>query len=118
MNRLMKLHAILLFFAAAFVLRGADLTGTWAADVVLDAGSGTATFVFEQKGETLSGTYSGVLGQAKVAGTVKGDQVEWSFDGGAAGKVTFKGSLDGATKMKGTTEYGLLGAGTFTANKK
>jgi hypothetical protein len=118
MNRFMKLHAILLFFATVLVVRGADLTGTWAADVVLDAGSGTATFVFEQKGEILSGTYSGVLGQAKVAGTVKGDQVEWSFDGGPAGKVTFKGSLDGATKMKGTAEYGQLGAGTFTASKK
>jgi hypothetical protein len=52
----MKLLAILLFFAALFVLRGADLTGTWTPDVMLDAGSRTATFVFEQKGEILSGT--------------------------------------------------------------
>jgi hypothetical protein len=49
LNRLIKLPAIPLFFAAVFALRGADLTGTWAADVALDAGSGTATFVFEQK---------------------------------------------------------------------
>jgi len=99
-------------------LRAADISGTWAADVMLDAGSGTATFVFDQKGDTFSGTYSGVLGQAKLSGTVKGDQVEWSFDGGPAGKVSFKGTLDGASKMKGTAEYGQLGKGTFTAQKK
>jgi hypothetical protein len=113
----MRVLALLLLSTACFV-SAADVTGTWAADVVLDAGTGTATFVFEQKGETFSGTYSGVLGQAKVTGTLKGDQVEWSFDGGAAGKVTFNGTLNGANKMKGTAEYGQLGKGTFTAEKK
>ena len=112
-----KLAALIMVFSAV-VLRAADVSGTWTANVVLDAGSGMATFVFEQKGETLSGTYSGVVGQAKVTGTVKGDQVEWSFDGGQAGKVTYHGTLDGASKMKGTTEYGGLGKGTFTAEKK
>ncbi|PWT98603.1 MAG: hypothetical protein C5B51_28875 [Terriglobia bacterium] len=101
-----------------FVLSAADLTGTWTAAVVLDAGTGSATFTFQQTGEALSGTYSGILGDAKVTGTVKGDQVEWSFDGGQVGKVTYKGTLDGASKIKGTTEYGQLGNGTFTATKK
>ena len=111
-----KSAALVLMFATAVALYGDDVSGTWTANVVLDAG--TATFVFEQKGETLSGTYSGVLGQAKLTGTVKGDQVEWSFDSGQAGKVTYHGTLDGASKMKGTTEYGQLGKGTFTADKK
>jgi hypothetical protein len=113
-----KLAVLVLAVSTAFVLRAADVTGTWAAAVVLDAGTGTATFTFQQTGETLSGTYSGVLGDAKVTGTVKGEQVEWSFDGGPAGKVTYKGTLDGASKMKGTAEYGQLGKGTFTADKK
>ena len=113
-----KLAAFFLLFSTAVVLLGADVSGTWTAAVVLDAGSGTATFVFAQKGETLTGTYTGVLGEAKVTGTVKGDQVEWSFDSGQAGKVTYAGTLDGASKMKGTTEYGALGKGTFTAEKK
>lgn len=85
---------------------------------MLDAGSGTATFVFQQQGDSLSGTYSGVLGEAKVTGTVMGDKVEWSFDGGQAGKVSFQGVLDGPARIKGTAEYGLLGKGTFTAEKK
>lgn len=113
-----KLAALVLMLAGVLALRGADVSGTWAAAVMLDAGAGTATFVFAQKGEALSGTYSGVLGEAKVTGTVKGDQVEWSFDGGQAGKVTYHGTLEGASKMKGTTEYGALGKGTFTADKK
>ena len=113
-----KLAVLLLLLTAVFIAHAADVTGTWSVAVVLDAGSGTATFVFEQKGETFSGTYSGVLGDAKVTGTVKGNEVEWSFDGGPAGKVLFKGTLDGATKMKGTAEYGQLGKGTFTAEKK
>jgi len=103
---------------AALTLRGADLTGSWSASVVLDAGSGTATFVFKQTGEALSGSYTGTLGQAQVTGTVKGDQAEWSFENDQVGKVAYKGVLDGAGKMKGTVIYGQLGAGTFTAEKK
>ena len=113
-----KLVILFLLLTAALVLGAADVSGTWSAAVVLDAGSGTATFVFQQQGAVLSGTYSGVLGEAKVTGTVMGDKVEWSFDGGQAGKVTFQGTLDGPAKMKGTAEYGLLGKGTFTAEKK
>lgn len=113
-----KLAICLLLLAVSAVLQAADISGTWSAAVVLDAGSGTATFVFQQQGEALSGTYSGVLGEAKVTGTVTGDKVEWSFDGGQAGKVSFQGTLDGPSKMKGTAEYGLLGKGTFTAEKK
>jgi hypothetical protein len=112
-----KLPILVLLLAAAFVVRAADLSGTWSAAVVLDAGSGTATFVFQQTGANISGTYSGVLGDAKVTGTVMDDQVEWSFDS-QAGKVTFKGTLEGPAKMKGTAQYGQLGKGTFTAEKK
>lgn len=114
----MKKLTILTVLVLALTLRGADLTGTWAASVVLDAGSGIATFNFKQNGEALSGTYSGTLGEAQVTGTVKGDQAEWSFDSGQAGKITYKGVLDGAGKMKGSVVYGQLGAGTFTAEKK
>jgi hypothetical protein len=102
----------------ALNLRGADLTGTWSASVVLDAGNGVATFSFKQTGEALSGTYSGTFGQAQITGTVKDDQVEWSFEGGQVGKVAYKGVLDGANKMRGSVTYGQLGAGTFTAERK
>jgi hypothetical protein len=113
-----KLAVLTVLMLAALTLRGADLTGTWSASVVLDAGNGVATFVFKQTGEALSGTYSGTFGQAQVTGAVKGDQAEWSFDSGQAGKVAYKGVIDSAGKIKGSVTYGQLGAGTFTAEKK
>ncbi|HXP85474.1 MAG TPA: hypothetical protein VN841_12180 [Bryobacteraceae bacterium] len=114
----MKRRAVLIFLLSALALWGADLTGTWSADVVLDAGSGTATFVFKQDGEKLTGSYSGTLGKSTVTGTVKGDKAEWSFDIDQVGKATYTGTLDGSTKMKGAVVYGVLGKGTFTAEKK
>jgi hypothetical protein len=101
----------------ALTLAAADISGTWSASVVLDAGSGTATFVLKQDGDKLSGSYSGALGEAKVTGSVKGDEAEWSFESEDAGKVVYKGKLDGAAKIKGTVEYGQLGKGSFTAEK-
>jgi hypothetical protein len=113
----MRRLLIVLALSSALALCAADISGTWAAAVRLDAGSGTATFVFKQAGDALTGTYTGALGSADVKGTVKGNQVEWSFENSDAGKISYKGTVDGAT-MKGTVEYGQLGAGTFTAEKK
>ena len=109
-----KLLVLALIGVAAFA---ADITGTWTAAVELDAGNGSATFVLKQTGDQLSGTYSGALGSAPVKGTVKGDKVEWTFDTADAGTVSYSGTLSGATKMKGTVEYGQLGKGTFSAEK-
>ena len=97
---------------------GRDISGTWSANVVLDAGTGNATFVLKQTGDTLAGSYSGALGEAKVTGSLKGDEVEWWFETEDAGKVVYRGKLEGASKIKGTVEYGSLGKGTFTAEKK
>lgn len=102
---------------SALALCAADISGTWSAAVTLDAGSGTATFVFKQAGETLTGTYSGALGNADVKGTVKGNEVEWSFENSEAGKISYKGTITGNT-IKGKVEYGQLGPGAFTAEKK
>jgi hypothetical protein len=112
-----KLLVLLSLMLCALTLRAADISGTWSASVELDAGSGTATFVLKQDGDHLSGSYSGALGEAKVTGSVKGDDVEWTFETEDAGKVVYKGKLQGAAKIKGTAEYGQLGKGTFTAEK-
>ena len=107
-----------LLILTALTLLGADLSGTWTVAVALDAGTGSATFTFKQTGETLSGTYTGTFGQSQVTGTVKGDQIEWSFDNDQVGKVTYQGKLDGAGKISGTVIYGQLGKGTFAGEKK
>ncbi len=111
------MRTITLFMLSAALTFAADITGKWTANVVLDAGSGSPTFVFEQKGETLTGTYQGQFGEAKLTGTVKGNQVEFSF-GSAAGTAKYSGTLEGDNKMKGTVDYGeAAGKGTFTATK-
>ena len=113
-----KLLVLSLLSVAAFA---ADITGTWKANVETDAGSGTPTFVFKQSGDNLTGTYSGQLGEAKLTGTVQGNKVEWSFEAQVAddkAKISYHGTLDGDTKMKGTAEFGSLGKATFTAAKQ
>ncbi len=114
----MKSWIIISLLALAATLLAADLSGTWTADVVLDAGSGTATFVFKQSGDNLTGTYEGTFGKANVKGSVKGDKVEWSFDADQVGKISYTGTLQGDSAAKGSVVYGQVGSGTFTAKKK
>lgn len=98
----------------------ADMSGTWNITVEIQGNSGTPTFVLKQDGEKLTGTYSGMLGDAPVTGTVKGDQVEWQFDAKSdqvSGKVKYRGTVTGS-KIKGTVSLGELGEGTFEGTKK
>ncbi len=99
----------------------ADLSGTWVLQVETSAGSGTPTFIFKQNGDKLTGHYSGALGEADVTGVVKGDQVEFSFKvspGGEEMTVTYKGTITGPEKMKGTAKLGTLAEGTWEGSKK
>ena len=105
-----------LFAAAAFA---ADISGTWDFAVETSQGSGSPSFVFKQDGEKLTGKYTGLLGKAELTGTVKGDQVDFTFEApNVDGKVHYKGTLESATRMKGECEYGDMGKGTFTGTKK
>ena len=104
--------------ALACAALAADITGSWEFAVETSQGSGTPSFEFKQDGETLTGTYSGQFGSAKLSGTVKGDQVDFTFDVPNVGKAHYKGTLDGAARMKGKVEYGDLAEGMFTAKRK
>lgn len=97
-----------------------DLTGTWSFQVETGAGSGTPTMTIKQDGGTLSGQYTGQLGEAPLTGTVKGNAVEISFDvsvEGTALHIVYSGTAE-KDSMKGTVTLGDLGRGTFTAKKK
>ncbi len=113
---------LLLFAALASASAFAsDISGTWEAQVDLDAGSGTATFTFKQTGEALTGTYSGFLGEAKIAGKLEGRHVEWSFEASQANesaKVKYSGTLAPDGSISGDCDYGPLGKGNFKATKK
>jgi len=107
-------------FTVAQMAAAADVTGTWIMAVETSAGSGSPTFVLVQKGDALSGTYKGQLGEAQVTGTVKGDEVtiEYKVDGQAGSlAVKYSGKTDGKT-MSGKVSLGQLGDGTFTGTKQ
>ncbi|HEX3397475.1 MAG TPA: hypothetical protein VHS76_12305 [Steroidobacteraceae bacterium] len=106
--------------AVAQLAGAADVTGTWIMAVETSAGSGSPTFVLVQKGDALSGTYRGQLGEAQVSGTVKGDDVviEYKVEGQAGNlAVKYSGKTDGKT-MSGKVSLGQLGEGTFTGTKQ
>src|SRR5262245_8520558 len=96
-----------------------DITGTWNFDVETQAGSGTPTFTFKQEGEKITGRYNGASGEADLTGTVKGNQLEFSFkiSGQIEGTATYTGTIDGNT-MKGKAKFAEIGEGTFTAKKQ
>ena len=110
---------LLLLCLMPLVAWAADISGKWEFTVDLGGQGGTPTFTFKQSGEKLTGHYQGALGEADLAGTVKGDKMEFQFTvKGDLGELTAKysGTISGDT-IKGTTEYGQLGSGTFTAKR-
>jgi hypothetical protein len=97
-----------------------DVNGTWVFEVESAAGSGTPTMTFKQEGETLTGRYSGQLGEAPLTGSVKGNAVQFSFDVTVEANqlhIAYSGTVE-KDSMKGTVNLGGLGEGTFTAKKK
>jgi len=122
--RTAALAAIVMLAGAAPGLAQAgktDVTGKWSFNVETGAGSGTPTMTFKQDGEKLTGHYSGQLGEADLAGTVKGQNVEFKFivDVGAQQlNCIYTGAMDGKDSMKGKVDLVGLGEGTFTAKRQ
>jgi len=97
-----------------------DVTGTWSFQVESAAGTGTPTMTFKQDGEKLSGHYSGQLGEAPLAGTLKGTAIEFTIDVSVQGTdvhILYSGTVE-KDSMKGKVKLGDFGEGTFTAKKK
>jgi hypothetical protein len=105
-----------LLFLFALPLLAADISGSWMFQVEVGGQSGTPKFTFEQKGEELTGTYSGQLGESKVKGTVKADKVEFEFETQGY-RIVYRGTVVSGTEMKGTADYAGQAEGTWTAKK-
>lgn len=93
-----------------------DVSGVWAAVIEIAGQQGMPEFTLKQEGEKLSGKYKGQFGDADVTGTVKGKDVEFSFEAQGA-KITYKGTVDKDT-MKGSADYAGQATGEWTAKKK
>lgn len=123
-GRLARVGATAALVTVWALLAGAqavDVTGDWVFNVQTDMGSGTPAITFVQKGEALTGTYAGTLGNATFKGTVKGTAIEFGFSAEAQGQtidVVYKGVVDKDT-VKGTvTMAGGQVNGTFTGKRK
>lgn len=127
-NRLLKVAAVTLAgLSLALAARVAgqaavDLTGKWTFTVQTSAGNGTPTVTLKQEGEKLTGHYSSAqLGEAELAGTVKGNDVKFTFGTDVQGvhlDVTYTGTIENKDAMKGQVTLGGLGEGTFTAKRQ
>jgi hypothetical protein len=99
-----------------------DVTGVWLFEVQTEAGTGTPQVTFKQDGEKLTGHYSSsVLGEAELAGSIKGAAIEFTVAASVQGNsvtVTFTGTVDDANSMKGKVSFAGLGEGTFTGKRK
>jgi hypothetical protein len=99
-----------------------NVTGKWMFTVQTDAGGGTPTVTLKQEGEKLTGHYSSQnLGEADLTGTVKGQEIKFSFNADAQGTsltVTYTGTIENNDSMKGTVDLAGMAQGTFTAKRQ
>jgi hypothetical protein len=101
-----------------------NVAGTWKFTVQLDGGGvGEPTFVFQQTGTRLSGTYSWRLGEHKVTGSLEGNRITFEFPferDGVAAKAVYEGKVESATTLSGTVKFTAGGdeaSGKWTARK-
>jgi len=98
-----------------------DVTGAWAFAVETAAGSGNPSFTFKQEGEKLTGTYKGLFGTADLTGTVKENEIRFSFKADYQGQtfeITYEGKIEDKDTMKGTVKMSAIGEGTWTGKRQ
>lgn len=100
----------------------ADISGKWAITGDSPNGQTQSEAVFKQEGTALSGTIEiQQIGGAKIAGTVKGDTVQYSFQLNVQGNaidVNVSGLLKDKDNMAGTIYLPAdLGNYPFTAKR-
>jgi hypothetical protein len=122
-RQLAAIAAILVIGASVAAAQAAkvNVTGKWAFNVETAAGSGTPTITFTQDGEKLTGKYAGQLGEADLAGTVKGQDIAFTFNVDAQGTMLnfkYTGTIENKDALKGKVEIVGLGEGTFTAKRQ
>jgi hypothetical protein len=97
-----------------------DLSGRWVLTTDSGMGSEDAEMTVIQTGSKLVGTITSRAGTVDYAGTVQGSVVAFDFVleiHGADLKLDYSGTIEGDT-IKGTTQFGKFGSGTFTARRK
>jgi hypothetical protein len=94
----------------------ADVTGEWAFEIPTDMGTYYPTCVFQQDGEKLTGTISGEGGVNELEGTVKGNEIQFSYES-EIGTITYEGTIEGTDSMNGVLDVEGYGSATWTAKR-
>ena len=77
--------ALLLSSLMAFA---ADISGIWQLVVETNRGTGSPKMMLQQQGEQITGTFSSrIVGESSVTGTVKGNVIEFRFEGELQGQT-------------------------------
>ena len=98
-------------------LSAADISGRWTFHVEFRLGSGDPAFNFVQSGEKLTGTYHGRFVVFPLSGTVKDDQLEFTFFDEKQRVAKYKGMIVGDT-ITGTAKYPFpAGTGHFQGKR-
>lgn len=124
MKKIRNIFLVPLLAAFGFLMSTAalaDASGTWLMSVETQAGAGSPTFVLVQKGDQITGTYKGQLGEAPVTGSVKGNAITLTYKINAQGQdieVVYTGTLDGDKITDGKVKLGSFGDGTFSGKKQ
>ncbi len=99
---------------------GADVTGAWDLTVQTQQGTASPSVTLQQSGEQLSGTYHGRMGDSKVEGSVRGNDIRFTVTLRFRDQdhvITYTGTVDADT-MKGTVQFGDRGSGTWSGTRR
>jgi hypothetical protein len=109
--RSVLLAGALLFTALAPTLVAEQVAGGWHMQITLDESSGSAYLFLVQDGDTIHGTYQGLLGTAPVEGALRLNELSFRL-AGTGRTISYSGTVEGST-MYGTCDYAGVETCTF-----
>ena len=101
-------------------LKGINVSGKWRFQVETNQGTGEPEFDLKQKGERLTGTYTGLFGTQSITWTVKGNRLSMMIEGDYNGQTivsTYEGKITGFNSMEGIVNFNEQIEATWTAKK-
>ena len=120
MSKKSFIFTAILLSLAVISLYAVDVAGEWEMTSEGRQGPRTQTITIEQDGEKITVTMEGRMGEMTGEGTLKGNEIEWSFVRETPrGEFTlaYRGTVEGDT-MSGTVAMGDFGEREWTAKKK
>ena len=112
--------ATLGLFSAVEAAPSANVSGTWELEMTWHEAKSTGTCIFQQKGESLTGSCGGA-DRFPLKGQVEGSRLSWHFEvkqNGETSRMEFSGELNQeGTTISGTCSVVGANSGTFTMKK-